>query len=353
MKGERTPAGRFISDLLGAFDELGVDYAVLRNFDSFPEPDPESTYIDIDLFVRLSDWSSYSLALERTCAAHGAVMVRKFRRQYVRHARVAFEAAGRVVGIQIDAHVGAQDWHGFAYMREDEILAEKTLHPGGFNTVCELHQALFNWLDKLLWGGHVKKKYVPGMTGAFASHPRRLHRFLDRTFGPDLCRKLHRDLVDGRIADTLAHRRAMIRALRRSAILLSPYRTLHQHCSWLVHEISLLFRPPGVMIWQTADTGAASRLATVLATTLEVFPAPMSASAWPRMVWNVLRIQRVGVCIRGDAPWFAHRIDEGPDLEATVRALVDAYRRHCLIAVRSGQADRTDPADARRRPPSP
>ena len=149
----------FIGNLFEELNKNNIKYAILRNYSAFPKQDPTSDYYDLDLLVLEQDFKKYEKLLKKTAKKWNWIIVKEINREYVRTRRVySVDQSEGLSGIQIDTHVLGQNWWGFFYLDEKQILKERKLY-GNIYVVSEFHQNLFNWLDKLLWGNYVKEKY--------------------------------------------------------------------------------------------------------------------------------------------------------------------------------------------------
>jgi hypothetical protein len=236
----------FVLELFNKLNIENIQYAILRNYENIPNKPSDTDYFDLDLLVSSKDLSDYIKIVEKIGATHDLLVVKKIDREYVKTIRLAYIGSNEeVYAIQLDSHVSGQNWWGFFYLCENEILKNRSLYKTFF-VVSEFHQHLFNWLDKLFWGSYVKEKYKHNILKVLSEKNEKLIFFLDRVFGKELSFQLNGRIKSGDLESTLELRSGMIKRLCRYSIFNFPLLTLISNIKFYYFELSLHIFPPGL-----------------------------------------------------------------------------------------------------------
>lgn len=172
---------RYLESILDAFDNAKHEYCILRNYSNFPAKDTTTKYQDVDILVHEKNL----MQLEEILKIHTEdkrINFKKITKEYVVTYRIySLENIGKFEALQLDVHVRGQSFWGCYYRTEDEILSKR--EKIGDIYVADLDdQALFNLLDKFLWGKYFKEKYMPEIQARFGN----FENELEGIFGPSL-----------------------------------------------------------------------------------------------------------------------------------------------------------------------
>lgn len=240
------PINIFVQDLFHSLNDAGIRYAILRNYESLPEKPIDSDYFDLDLLVTSQDLNRY---IELVCGIaknNNLMLVKKIDREYCKTIRVVHvDENGSVTSVQLDSHIAGQNWWGFFYLTEDQILADRSLYKS-FYVVSDFHRHLFNWLDKLLFGNYVKQTYKFDILRIFSERNQEFVSFLIKVFGQELSKRLKASFKSGDLEGTLFHRGEMINKLRQYSLLNFPFLTAVSMIKFYYFEIRLYLLPPGM-----------------------------------------------------------------------------------------------------------
>ena len=241
-----TQINLFVHDLFDSLNLKRIRYAVLRNYESLPEKPTDSDYFDLDLLVNSHDLQRYIEIVYDTAKRNNLKVIKKIDREYCKTIRVvSIDKNGTVDSVQLDSHVTGQNWWGFLYLSEEQILENRVLYKT-FYVVSDFHRHLFNWLDKLLFGNYIKQKYKSDILRIFKERNQEFLSFLNKVFGPELTYKLETRFRSDDLEGTLVYRRKMINKLRKYSLINFPFLTLFSVIKFFYFEIRLYLFPPGV-----------------------------------------------------------------------------------------------------------
>lgn len=235
----------FVEQLLNTLNSGKIDYAVLRNYETFPEKPSDPEYFDIDFLVRRNDHSRYTQIIEAVAKKTGCLIIARYNRQYVKHICVVRFTDNAIKSVFLDAHIDGQGWWGFDYLTEDQILKQKKNY-NFFPVICDFHKSLFNWLDKLLWGNYVKKKYEDDIYFTLTNEIQVFREFMEPLLGMQLSSKLIAAIQNHRLDETLLFRKKMIRKIVVSAITQRPFHSFQANIGFFYYEFKLRLFPPGL-----------------------------------------------------------------------------------------------------------
>ena len=246
MNPYQSPISVFVQDLFGSLNDDGIRYAILRNYESLPEKPIDSDYFDLDLLVASEELTFYVELVNKLVKKHSLTLIKKIDREYCKTIRVVhINETGYVTSVQLDSHLAGQNWWGFFYLTEAQILIDRSVYKSFF-VVSDFHRHLFNWLDKLLFGNYVKPKYKFDILRVFAEQNQEFLSFLVKVFGQGLSKKLMARFEAGDLEGTLFHRGEMINKLRKYSLLNFPLLTVFSMIKFYYFEIRLYLLPPGM-----------------------------------------------------------------------------------------------------------
>lgn len=237
---------QFVDELFKRFNEGGIQYAILRNYENLPRQPSDTNYFDLDFLIAKSDLAKYLKLLIELAEEYKLFVVKKIDREYVKTIRIAhIDACGNVQSVQLDSHISGQNWWGFFYLTEDQIFKNKNKFKS-YTVVSNFHQNLFNWLDKLFFGNYIKQKYKSDILKSFSIHKSELYLFLNSVFGKRLSMDLISIINTENLEETLKYRKSMIAKLRKYSIIQFPLLTLISNIKFYYFEILLYLFPPGL-----------------------------------------------------------------------------------------------------------
>lgn len=246
MNSHFNPISVFVQDLFDSLNEEGSQYAILRNYESLPEKPVDSDYFDLDLLVASKELTFYISLVYKLVEKHNLTVIKKIDREYCKTIRVAYiSESGQVTSVQLDSHLAGQNWWGFFYLTEAQILIDRSLYKSFF-VVSDFHRHLFNWLDKLLFGNYVKAKYKTDILRVFDERNQEFLSFLTKVFGIVLSRKLQARFESGDLEGTLFYRGEMIKKLCKYSLLNFPLLTGISILKFYYFELRLYLFPPGI-----------------------------------------------------------------------------------------------------------
>jgi len=237
---------QFVEELFKKLNKDNIQYAVLRNYENIPSKPNDTDYFDLDLLVSSKDFKKYLKIIESLSSQLELQIIKKIHREYVKTIRIAhIDTNGKIDSVQLDSHISGQNWWGFFYLNEEDILNDRFIYES-FYVVSEFHQHLFNWLDKLLWGNYVKEKYKDRILEVFSEKNEDLLMFLDKVFGRAISHQLHNKIKSGDLEGTLLFREKMISKIRVYSLLNVPLLTFISNIKFYYYEFLLYVFPPGL-----------------------------------------------------------------------------------------------------------
>ena len=238
----------FIIKLFNNLNYANIKYAILRNYEDLPEKDHTTEYFDLDLIVASRDYKRFYDLLINISSKHHLNIAKKINREYVKTTQIyKIENDGFINAIQIDVHIKGQNWHGYYYMQEKEILKDRFLYKN-FYVVSKFHQNLFNWLDKLLWGNYVKKKYKDDILNVLNQDISKLEIFLSNILGKELTKIITKIIKEKNLEKSLYIRKNIIKKLRKYSLLKFPFLSIKSIFLFFYFELLLRISPPGLCV---------------------------------------------------------------------------------------------------------
>jgi len=237
---EQQEISRLVTAVFAAWQQAGIQFLVLRNYDGLPE----FTGNDIDVLVRPPQVGAAKAALLAAARATGFRL----------HNRAEFAAtlALYVSGLQsnIQAHfdlfTGLQ-WRGLDFL-DCRPLFERKVDRGAFAIPHPVHEAASSLLQNLVYNGKVKEKYRSSITARFQAGPAEALELLAPTWG----RTRAQSLVDSAAAEKWTEIEARSAALRRALILRQAARHPCRTATSLLADIARFARraarPPGLTV---------------------------------------------------------------------------------------------------------
>ena len=229
----------FITTVFAAWNQAGVQFIVLRNYEDLPE----SVSNDVDILVQ-----PQQLALAE-CVLIGAAG----RAGYELHNRAEFSPVSlfffqpeSLRQIQVDLFSSLR-WRGFTLFSTEEMFRHR-VQRNGFAVPHPAHEAAINLVTRLIYGGYVKAKYKPGISASFQAHPGEAERLLATAFGRRRGRRLVQQSLGEKWADIEKEASALRRQLVVRQVARHPFRTLKAVGADVLRLARRYLRPPGLKI---------------------------------------------------------------------------------------------------------
>lgn len=332
----------FIAELFRELNAASVEYAILRNYDNLPSKPEDSEYFDLDLFVGQKTLLKYIQLVEKVSKKTGCYIIKRFDRSYVKHIRVVKFYNNYIASVQLDAHVYGQGWHGYYYITEDEILSDRKLYKE-FYVVSDFHKTLFNWLDKLLWGGYVKEKYKDEIIDIFSTEKERLYLFLLQICPKRIAKDLVEIIESGDLEKTIDYRVLLRRCIVKRSLRCYPLKTLLWNIRFYYCEAKLRLLPPGLLLLADRDTEVSKDIFNSLelivlgASLYKKFSCDSRAKWWVYYIRNVYPIVRkqglVFLILDGKDTRFNYcqKIEVVEPMKGLMRKILSAYKKNTII----------------------
>lgn len=144
----------FLNKLFESFESNHIEYVILRNYEELP--DHLRSGGDIDFLLSNE---SYNKILNVLSSIPDLDILISSRRVVVHETIVHYHSNNSNLFIKLDFHP-FEDWHGAIYFNSSEILRAKREYKAFF-VPSQFHQACTLFFASYLYGGFIKKKYLP------------------------------------------------------------------------------------------------------------------------------------------------------------------------------------------------
>jgi thymidylate kinase len=256
---------RMVRAVFAAWTLAGVDWLVLRNYESLPE----STTNDIDVLVAPDDLDrAEKIMREQARASRFALHNR------AAFATLAFYFSHQETGATVHFDLfTALKWRSLDFLRSDRFLTRKR-NLGLFCVPHIAHEAATSLLATMIYTGQVKDKYKPAIQAGLAAEPAEATTLLAETYGENLARFVAEAGTAGQWRRIEVATPALRRALVLRQICTHPIRTFGSVLTDGRRVISRWIRPPGLsVVLCGADGSGKSTVETMLADALRAtFP---------------------------------------------------------------------------------
>src|SRR5438128_887134 len=213
---EQHEISELVSAVFRAWQEAGIDFLVLRNYEELPH----STNNDIDLLVRREQLAIAEQTLG--AAAQGAGFRQHNRAEFATLA-LYFCSRQSTAQAHFDLFTDLK-WRGFDFLVCDQFLERKVQH-GSFAIPHPAHEAATNLLAAMIFTGKAKEKYKPSIAAGFRSEPAAATTLLALTYGQGHARFLVEAGAQERWGEIEARTSALRRALIARQLTRQPVRT--------------------------------------------------------------------------------------------------------------------------------
>ena len=204
---ESSLTGRFLKALLAAYYNESVRYAVLRNYERWPEHFGK----DIDLVVHPNDLALSHRIIQRLAADLGLfVAVRRKRSSHVTY----YLMGGAAESILLDLRPDVVH-HGLVYLRGELVLASRRRHPDGFYVPSPALESLAILLHAVIDMRAVRPSYQVRLAELGTGDPAQFRAAAEAAVGRKLAGRLVECLQAGQPERALPLRGRLVRACVR------------------------------------------------------------------------------------------------------------------------------------------
>ena len=215
---ESSLTGRVLETLFAAYHEETVRYAVLRNYERWPEHFGK----DVDLVVSAIDMALAERIIQRVAATFGlSVTVRRKRSSHVTYYLVGAPTENQEAGIILDLRPDVVH-HGLVYLPGSVVLESRRRHADGYYIPSPAIESLAILLHAVIDAGEVRASYRVRLAELGVGDPVEFLAAATFAVGGRLGTELVRCLEAGEPERALALRGRLVRACarRRPATLL-------------------------------------------------------------------------------------------------------------------------------------
>ena len=204
---ESSLTGRFLAALFAAYYNESVRYAVLRNYERWPEHFGK----DIDLVVHPNDLALSHRIIQRLAADLGLfVAVRRKRSSHVTY----YLMGGAAESILLDLRPDVVH-HGLVYLRGELVLASRRRHPDGFYVPSPALESLAILLHAVIDMRAVRPSYQVRLAELGTGDPAQFRAAAEAAVGRKLAGRLVECLQAGQPERALPLRGRLVRACVR------------------------------------------------------------------------------------------------------------------------------------------
>jgi len=236
---EESGARQFITASFGAWQQAGIPFVVLRNYENLPQ----ATTNDIDVLVEPGQRRQAEQMLIRTAGECGYKL--HLRAEYATLA-LYFSAAESRSQIHFDLFDGFT-WRGIPFL-DSEPFHQGKLPRNNFFIPHPAHESVCNLLSSLVYTGKLKSKYQAGISANFASHSEIARTLMEKTCGANLAKRIVDGAIAGRWAEIELFAGAVRAATVRRQFASRPFCTLAAAASDTRRVVHRFFSPPGKAI---------------------------------------------------------------------------------------------------------
>ncbi len=240
---ESSLAGRFMSALFRAYYDESVRYAVLRNYERWPEHFGK----DVDLVVHQNDLPVSHAIVQRIAAAQGLVWtVRAKRSGHVTYYVTPRTPDGTESGLLLDLRPDVVH-QGFIYLPGERVLDSRRLDHGGFYVPSAALESLGILLHCVLDARTVRESYRARLLELGLGDPAEFRAVAESIVGRKLALALAEAIDAGAPERALQLRGALFRAcaLRNPE---APKRWVRSRAGAVADKLRATLRPPGHLV---------------------------------------------------------------------------------------------------------
>lgn len=235
----------FLIKVLNAFNESGVEYCILKNFEYLPDT---ASVSDIDILILETDVKICEELIISAALELGFSLFNKWQRQYGVSLQFFSFRDNSINSLVIDLIINNVEFRGVPYLPGNRIL-EKRVWERGFYRSSDLHVSLVYWLHSIVNGGFYKQKYEERIISAFLKNRDGFMDELALLFGKRIGRELYNLLDTRKLSDALLLRMEVISYCVVKAFFTRPFSVLKNFTKFVYFEMYIrIIKKTGKMI---------------------------------------------------------------------------------------------------------
>jgi thymidylate kinase len=243
-------AERFLIEVFESLDRAGIEYCVLRNYDTLPR----SIKNDVDILVKEQNLERAGRVVIGCC---GAVGMRLFHR--VRHADLALYFCP-VNDIKPQVHIDIfheAAWKAFRFLEPDAVLHRRKKYKC-FYIPHPHDEALISFFTRLLYKGSLKEAYCQAMVQALRSSNSSVsfRLTLHRILGSDIANFMAASILQQKWAEICKSVPRIRLRLIKANILRHPLRSAISLLKLVVRYADRVLHPPGISVVAIGPDGS-------------------------------------------------------------------------------------------------
>jgi thymidylate kinase len=233
---EESAAGQFITAVFQAWQEAGIPYVVLRNYENLPQAPGN----DIDVLVEKSQLREAEKLL--ICTAEKCGYRLHLRAEYATLALYFSETISNSQ-LHFDLFSGFT-WRGIPYLNAASFLQERISH-GVFFVPQPAQESACNLLSSLVHTGKLKSKYQAAIRENFRSDESKARAALAATCGPELAERIVGAVIGGRWTEVEGIAKTLRYTIVRREVFSHPIGATTAALSDVWRVANRFFQPPG------------------------------------------------------------------------------------------------------------
>lgn len=238
------PMQGFLAALIRSLEQQGCAPVILRNYEGLPNEIGN----DLDIFVLPERIQAAEDVFLECGHQWGGELVHRHKRGYFVALWIRFPGSDDC--LHLDLYYGALTWHGFEFLPASRLLAGRKWR-GELPIPRKAHEALLLVAVSLLWGGYLKKRYLPWVRDCLddTEESKEFDDCIEQAFGESghaLLGKFRDGVVDG--GSDLPMVKSLRKALGQRELSNRPLQAIK---GWLHHwssEIYNYLNPPGLIV---------------------------------------------------------------------------------------------------------
>ena len=231
------------SMLFEAFDEEGISYCILRNYEGFPE---HNIGTDIDVLIDRHDFKQVERIIKKFVIENNFKLLPLIKRSYVHSYRLFKINNSNLLKIVLDFHPDEQAF-GFIYLTSEELLSRRRRFKS-FYVPDPIDEAIISWFSSYLAGGFIKKKYEGKIIETFKKERVEFIKRLSKLVGREISLELARLIEQEDLNSTLQMRKRVFKHIIINSFKKYFWRQIRSSFNFLCSELRLMLKPPGFVI---------------------------------------------------------------------------------------------------------
>ncbi len=175
-------SNRFLPIFFDTLSALGVEYAVLRNYDTLPWKVPGT---DIDILIRDEDRVRIFRALEAAATESGYRVWKPYRKNFdiVQTSYAPLSCADPEEVLRVDFFLGCVRWRGFDII-SPALLWKNVGELNGIKVLNDPFKTALTLLNSFVFGAGIKEKYIKEYMALDAVKRERVREMVSSVLGP-------------------------------------------------------------------------------------------------------------------------------------------------------------------------